>query len=139
MASGCYPESTVDTMDSTTSTFFVNGLRHRLSTDASVAAALTSLHVGDRLQLVEEPDNPADARALLVAEGSGVALAWVPKVLLDYVHDVRRAGDAIITVTSMNGPDVPTGYRLLVTLEGRVAVGYEPFGGAAWETAPPGR
>lgn len=129
-----FPEPVVQPDGSTQSTFFANGLRHRLVEDSQVGAALGRLEPGADLHLVPEPDNPVDQRALLVATASGVALAWVPSVLLDYVHSLRAAGTAALRLEAVNGDDTPPGYRLLVTASGRMATGAAPFFGDAWET-----
>ena len=117
----------------TATTFFVHGVRHRLQDDPSaVEGALDRLAPGQSLRLVDEPDNPVDRRALLVSEDDGVALGWVPSVLLDYVHAVRAHGEPRLVVDHVNGRDVPPGYRLLVTLSGQVEPGLRPFSGEGW-------
>lgn len=131
-----FPEPEVDEVGVTTSTFFVSGLRHRLREDPRVSAALASLTPGTRLSLVDEPTNQEDARALLVAEGTGVILAWVPSVLLSYVHAVRSIAEPNLTVVGTNGPNVPPAYRLLVNLRGTAPEGYRPFDGPQWTLAP---
>ncbi len=131
-----FPEPEVDEVGVTTSTFFVSGLRHRMREDSRVSAALASLTPGTRLSLVDEPTNQEDARALLVAEGTGVILAWVPSVLLSYVHAVRSFAEPSLTVVGTNGVDVPPAYRLLVNLRGTAPEGYRPFDGPEWTLAP---
>lgn len=130
-----FPEPDVDQDGLTTSTFFVSGLRHRMQQDRRVSEALAELAPGDRLTLVDEPTNDQDARALLVAERTGLALAWVPSVLLLHVHAVRSIAPPVLTVAGTNGLDVPPAYRLLVTLDGTVPVGYRPFNGPEWTLA----
>ena len=130
-----FPEPDVDEAGGTTSTFFVSGLRHRMGQDPRISGALDALTPGDRLRLIDEPTNAEDARALLVAEGAGLTLAWVPSVLLSYVHTVRSTAGPLITVAGTNGPDVPPAYRLLVHLRGTVAEGYQPFNGPEWTLA----
>lgn len=80
----------------------------------------------------DQPDNPINPRAVEVISITGVALGWFPDVLLDYVSAVRSAGPIDLQVTMVNGLDVPAGFRLLVTLEGRVPDGYEFFSGPSW-------
>lgn len=128
-----FPEPVVDEDGATRSTFFVNGLRHRMAQDPAVGSALERLEPGQELFLVEEPDNPVDQQALLVTAEDGVALAWVPSLMLDYVHEVRATGAIRLVVEAVNGGDVPAGYRLLVTLTGEFRVGSQPFSGDAWE------
>ncbi len=130
-----FPEPYVDAAGGTTSTFFVSGLRHRMRQDPRVSGALDALTPGDRLKLIDEPTNVEDARALLVAEGAGLTLAWAPSVLLSYVHTVRATAEPSLNVVGTNGPDVPPAYRLLVHLRGTVAEGYQPFDGPEWTLA----
>ncbi len=130
-----FPEPYVDAAGGTTSTFFVSGLRHRMRQDPRVSAALDGLTPGARLNLVAEPTSVEDARALLVAEGAGVTLAWVPSVLLSYVHAVRSIAELSLIVVGTNGTDIPPAYRLLVQLRGTVAGGYQPFDGPEWTLA----
>lgn len=129
-----FPEPEVDSAGRTLTTFFVNGLRHRLD-DPVVGRCLDALTPGTALSLRDEPENPVNPRAVLVTEREDVALAWVPDVLLDYAHTVRKVSEPTVTVVTVNGPDVPVGFRLLVTLEGRVPTGYRPFSGPRWEPA----
>jgi len=131
-----FPEPAVDEEGATRSTFFVSGLRHRLAQDPTVSLALNRLQGGQDLRIVDEPDNPVDQRALLVIPHGGVALAWVPRLMLDYVHDVRAASPVRLVVEAVNGDDVPAGYRLLVTLTGRLPIGSEPFSGPDWDILP---
>lgn len=130
-----FPEPDVDETGVTTSTFFVSGLRHRMRVDPQVAVALGSLAAGDQLTVVDEPDNNDDASALLVVERTGVALAWVPSVLLGYVRAIRSHDAPELTVLGTNGPDVPPAYRLLVTLRGTAPESYRPFDGPEWTLA----
>ncbi len=133
-----FPEPYVDEAGGTTSTFFVSGLRHRMRQDPRVSGALDALAPGDRLKLIDEPTNAEDARALLVAEEAGLTLAWVPSVLLPYVHTVRSIAEPSLTVVGTNGPDVPPAYRLLVNLLGTAVEGYRPFDGPEWTLASEG-
>lgn len=131
-----FPEPQVEDLGGTTSTFFVSGLRHRMREDRRVAAVLSELTPGEPLSLVDEPTNKEDARALLVTEATGVTLAWVPSVLLSYVHTVRSIAEPSLTVVGTNGMDVPAAYRLLVNLRGTAPQGYRPFDGPEWTLAP---
>lgn len=128
-----FPEPLVDEDGATRSTFFVNGLRHRMAQDPTVGPTLDGLQPGQELLIVEEADNPVDQRALLVTLDGGRALAWVPSLMLDYVHEVRATGAMRLVVEAVNGNDVPAGYRLLVTLTGWLPGGSAPFSGDAWE------
>lgn len=132
-----FPEPEVDHSGRTRSTFFANGIPHRLRDDSAVGPTLDALAPGTELTLVDEPDNPVNPLAIQLTERDGVALAWVPDVLLDYVHTVRAVAEPIVTVVAVNGPDVPPGFRLLVTLVGTAPAGYRAFSGPRWEIATP--
>lgn len=129
-----FPEPSVTAEGDTGSTFFVSGLRHRLAADPDVARALAALRPGERLELRADRHNEDDNRALLVARQADVPLAWVPSLLLDYVHVAREHSEVPVHVAGVNGDDVPAGYRLLVTMTGVVPRGYEPFAGPMWAT-----
>lgn len=125
-------EPEVRTDGTTRTIFLVHGVRHRLR-DPDVETALARLGRGDRLRLVDEPDNPVDGRAVLVSSDGTTMLGWVPTVLLPYVHHVRRSEPPVATVLQSSGADVPPAYRLLIELSGRTEAGYRPFDGPEWE------
>lgn len=130
-----FAEPDVDEAGRTSATFFASGLSHRIDRIPAVRPALDQLSVGDRLTLCDEPDNAVDSRALLITERGSVALAWIPSVLLSYVHTVRRSAEPVLTVAAVNGSDVPPAFRLLVALSGIVPPEYRPFGGPEWALA----
>jgi hypothetical protein len=132
---GVFPEPDVDKAGVTTSTFFVNGLGARMREVPRVKPALVRLAGGDRLRLLDERANAEGARALLVVERMGVALAWVPGVLLSHLDTIRSHGAPESSVVDTNGPDVPPAYRLLVMLRGTAPVGYRPFDGPEFRLA----
>ena len=128
-----FMEPLVDANGATRSTFLVHGVRHRLAANPHVEAALAALVPGEQLTLVNEPDNPADAQAILVSDQRDVALGWIPSVLLTYVNTAVASGTTEIRVERANDPSTPPGYRLLVTLHGHVPPGHRPFHGPDWE------
>jgi hypothetical protein len=93
--------------------FLVHGIRH-LSTDEQ--ARIDLLAVDQELQLVDEPDNIANERALLVTD-DGSKLGYVPDPLLDYVHNIVQR-DHSLTVARVNPADAGLHLRLLVVLRG---------------------
>jgi len=129
-----FPEPDVDEAGVTSSTFFVSGLGDRMRQDPRVEPALVRLVVGNRLRLLDERAIAEDTRALVV-ERTGVALAWVPGLLLSHVDTIRSRGAPEVSVVDTNGPDVPPAYRLLVMLRGTAPVGYRPFDGPEWSLA----
>jgi hypothetical protein len=128
-----FVEPLVDEDGSTRSTFLVHGVRHRLRQDPRVEAALAALAQGEDLVLIDEPDNPADPRAVLITDQGRIPLGWVPSVLLPYVHTALAVGATSVRVEKVNDSNTPPGYRLLVTLHGRVPPGYRAFDGPGWE------
>lgn len=130
-----FPEPEVTSSGRTHHTFFANGVRHAIAEDPAVESALSDLRPGAAVHLRDQPDNPVNPvnpRAVQVVNDAGIALGWVPDVLLDYLAAVRCVGEPAITVTTVNGADVPAGFRLLLTLDGRVTDDYEFFGGSGW-------
>jgi len=125
-------EPSVDASGDTNTIFLVHGVRHRLRDDPDVEAALTTLQRGDRLRLVNEPQNPVNPLAVLVSNDGDTRLGWVPTVLLSYIHRAQEYGVLQVTVLQSSGPTVPPGYRLLVEVKGRIDAGYRPFDGPDW-------
>ena len=130
-----FPEPDADEAGGTSSTFFVSGLSDRFRRDPQVAPALTRLAVGDCLRLLDERATDEHARAVLVVERMGVALAWLPSLLLSHLDTISSGGAPELTVVGTNGADVPPAYRLLVMLHGIAPVGYRPFDGREWSLA----
>ena len=130
-----FPEPDVHEAGVTSSTCFVHGLGDRMRQDPRVEPALIRLIVGNRPRLLEERATAEDTRALLVVEGKGVPLAWVPDLLLSHLDTIRSHGAPELFVVDTNGPDVPPDYRLLVMLRGTAPVGYRPFDGPEWSLA----
>lgn len=122
------PVPAVSRDGATTCTFLVHGIRHV----PGAAQLIDGLTAGDTLRLRAEVDNPVNPRALLVSEGTGAPLGWVPGALVDYVH---RVAVPQLTAVRVNGPEVGTRLRLLVRLTGVTDVGYQPFAGSDWATA----
>lgn len=121
------PVPVVADTGATSCTFLVNGVRHVEGAEDRIGR----LQVGDALSLAPDLNNAVNARALLVTEGRGERLGWVPDALLDYVHLVRERR---VTVVRVNGPEVGTRLRLLVRLDGVADPLVQPFTGPAWQT-----
>jgi hypothetical protein len=108
-------------------TFLVHGIRHI----SGASQRIDQLRPGDALCIVPNETNAVNPRALLVAEGDGEPLGWVPDALLEYVHTVK---DPHLTVVRVNDPAVGTRLRLLIRLRGRASSATPPFTGPEWET-----
>jgi hypothetical protein len=127
------PEPFVASDGLTHSRFLVNGIRHVLAEDPTAERRLASLRSGERLEMIDEPDNDWNDRAILVSARDRQRLGWVPDLLLDYVHTVRDQGELSLVVEHVNGNEAPPHLRLLVQLIGQVPAGYRPFAEPRWE------
>lgn len=129
-----FPEPIVRVDGSSRCCFLVHGVRHiEKNYDPSVQQRIQNLRKGDSLQLVPEPDNVVNPKALLTSTEGGDVLGWVPDLLLDYVYMLRESGPVELRVEHTNGPNVPYHFRLIARVEGRVPAGYQPFAGPGWE------
>ncbi|MPQ96461.1 hypothetical protein GB931_00690 [Modestobacter sp. I12A-02628] len=108
-------------------TFLVHGMRFVPGADERAGRLSTGEVLGIRL----EPGNASNPHALLIVDGGGQPLGYVPDALLDYVHAVEGAR---VMVLRVNGPEVGARLRLLVRLEGRSDPGAPPFTGSDWAT-----
>ena len=116
-----FPEPDVDEAGGTSPTFFVSGLSDRMRQDPQVAPALARLAVGDRLRLLHERATVEHARAVLVVEQMGVALAWLPGLLLSHLDTISSGGAPELTVVG--------------TQRRRRAIGIPAARHAAWDRA----
>lgn len=67
--------------------------------------------------------------------GSSLAFNLTDARRIPYVRMVRSLAEPELTISRINGPDVPPGYRLLVTLRGTLPAGYRAFSGPEWALA----
>lgn len=111
--------------------FLAHGIRY-LSEEAQQRVG--ELRQGQRLQLLQEPTNAVNARALLVADGDQSPLGYVPDPLVEFVHEVKNDARHKVTVERANGAEVGYHFRLLVRIKGRIAPGTQPFSGREWST-----
>ncbi len=95
-------------------TFLVSAVRHaRDLGHKRVDRVLSRLAPGTTLDLVSEPDNPADHRAIQLAT-RGVVIGWVPSYLIEEIHQYLESGRAVsLVVERANGPEVPWHVRVL--------------------------
>ncbi|MCT2587465.1 HIRAN domain-containing protein [Actinophytocola gossypii] len=108
--------------------FLVHGVRYQSS---EAQERITRLRTGEHLRIVHQVDNPADRRALLVTDQDALPLGYVPKPLLELVHNVT---DSNAVVLRANPPKVGFHFRLLARVTGRMANDHQPFTGPDWET-----
>ena len=93
--------------------FLVHGVRHLTDVEQSVIATLVP---GQQLDLVPEPDNEYNDRALLVTT-DGRRLGYVPDPLLSFVHPIMRHAFTL-KVLRVNDVEAGLHMRLLVELHG---------------------
>lgn len=127
------PQPEVDDKGRTQSQFLVAGIRHQIKDEHQRDLILSQSKRGDKLHLVDEPDNSVNPRAVLVSIHDQVILGWVPNMPVDYVHDVRDSGPFSVEVTHVNSPDEPSHMRLLALIKGQLQSGYRPFAGPNWQ------
>lgn len=108
--------------------FLVHGGRH---VDPE-ADALRTVKSGDRLALVQEPDNVHDPRAVVVCvsgEGANKRLGYVPAPLVPLIdHLLIHGVEPEVTAEAVNlpgGPQVSNQMRLLARLEAEVGEGFD--------------
>ncbi len=113
--------------------FFLRGVRYVEGAEACIA----KLSVGDRLDIVTEPDNAKDALAIRVHEGDGARIGWVPNTLVEDLHSLRERGSEIAVFVARVNPDpAPSQLRLLCRLEARNVGGYAPFSSERYQPIP---
>lgn len=108
--------------------YFVHGVRH-MTPEAQ--DRIVRLEQDDELQLLREPENEADPRAVLVTDDDSLHLGYVPGPLLDLIETLE---DPQTTVLRANGPDVGFHFRLLARTVGLCRADRNPFADPKWAT-----
>lgn len=110
------PEPSRDERGCLSRRFLVSGCRHVDEADPqAVTERIEALSPHTPLQLVDQPDNAANPRAIRLVAPSG-PVGWIPDYLLDEVHKHRGAGQVEVIVDQANGPDLPWHLRLLARI-----------------------
>ena len=123
-----YPERTDD--GALTTLFFVRGVRHL----DGASKAICEVRPGDVLEIVDEPDNPVNPRALRLRNSSGSFVGWIPDCLVDMVHELRELGACAGAIAEHVNPESsPNHMRLLCRLRAPWPVGYEPLSGPNYQ------
>ena len=142
------PEPEIDG-ETLTYRFLVNGVRHVHEdmlypdgqelrvTREEVEAALANLARGTELNLVCEPLNEKNARAIIVAGPNATPVGWVPDLLLEDIHRLLSSTDVRVVVEHINGPDVPSHMRLLAAITAEPAAHFRFFTGPKWAELDP--
>lgn len=95
------------------SRFLASGVRYIDGADDR----LHSMRAGQVLQLRDQPDNPANPRAVLIDVRDDAPVGHVPDWLLDDVHALRGTASQITLVAERINRDAPSHLRLLCRLE----------------------
>jgi hypothetical protein len=95
--------------------FFVHGIRHLDGAEARIE----NIYPGEILDVVDDPANRVDQRALIVA-ANGEGLGWVPGPLLGYVHSIRQTKDWACVALEVNSESAGLHQRLLVEVRGSI-------------------
>lgn len=105
--------------------FFARGIRHIAGADAAVA----EVTAGDALELIDEPDNRVNPRAVLLNSRTGGRVGRVPDYLVTTIHELRECDSADVRVVAehVNGPNTGPHMRLLCRLDAPWPDGYEPL------------
>lgn len=113
----------------TKAVFLARGVRYAVEENRTETIA-NSLGAGDKLVLVDDNTNVANARALLLKTPGGAAIGWMPDLLIDYARQVRAGGGVVELL--QNNRSAPWHARLLVRISGRIAPGTAIFTGGVW-------
>ena len=107
------------------SVFLARGARYATEQHRS-APSVDALQVGERLGIKADTGNPANPRALYLADHLGIPFAWVPDLLIPYVDALVSQGGEL-RVLRNNGPECPWHLRVLVSAHGSLPPKFDPF------------
>jgi transcriptional regulator with XRE-family HTH domain len=107
------PEPTEAADGTVLRTFLVSGFRYADDlTEGTASRVVTQLDRGAQLELMPEPTNPQNPRAIQLA-ARGTPVGWLPDYLIEEVHAYLTAGRSVeVAVERANGPDAPSHVRL---------------------------
>jgi len=130
-----HPDRTAD--GGLTTLFFARGMCHIDGADAAVA----KVAAGEHLDLIGEPDNPVNPRAVLLNSRTGGRVGWVPDYLVTTIHELREYADADVRIVAehVNGPNAAPHMRLLCRLNAPWPDGYEPLSAPEFQPIATGR
>jgi|SRR5450755_2005532 hypothetical protein len=125
--------------------FLVHGIRHAHKgtkilngtrvevTREQVEETLESLHEGDDLDIVPEPENPKNPQAIVVMGTPLVPVGWIPDLIVEDLHRLMEQTQVTVTVAHVNGSDAPEHLRLLARLQAAPATDFRFFTSERWE------
>ena len=92
------------------------------------------MQAGDGLELVDEPANPVNRRAVLLNTRTGRSVGYVPNYLVETIHELRDLGsDVSVTAEHVNPGTAPPHMRLLCRLRAPWPDGYKPLSGPEYQ------
>jgi hypothetical protein len=104
--------------------FFARGVRHVAGAEERIHA----IRAGDDLELQDDPENAADRLAIRVHERISGPVGFVPRTLLEDIHELRTKGSKIrVLADQVNLDPAPAQLRLLCALEASEVPEYLPF------------
>ncbi len=95
-------------------------------------AELSSLRVGDKLRLLDQPENLHNNKAILTTTATDVPLGWVPDLLVSDLHRIPDRGAIDVEVEHINSADAGWHLRVLARLSARVPKDFRIFEGGSW-------
>ena len=101
-----------------------------------VSDAVTGLRPGDRLDIVDDPDNEAPPRVTLINPHNNEPVGWIADYLLGTIRELRDlVGEDKIVATAehVNPPEVAPYMRLLCRLTAPWPENYEPMSGPEFQ------
>ena len=105
------------------------GVRHLDGAESVIA----NLACDDGLAIELDSGNAWDPRALRLCRGA-TTVGFIPHMLLDDIHAMRRAGTRVtVRVVRVNPPPAPVHQRLLVVLHAFEHPGFVPFSSPRYE------
>lgn len=123
-----HPERTSE--NDLTMLFFLRGVRYL----PGAMEAVRDVRCDDPLELVDQPSNLVNRRAVLISTRTGKEIGWVPDCLLDTVHELREHGSLVRVVAEHVNPDsAPPHMRVLCRLRAPWPAGYEPLSGPDYQ------
>ena len=93
-----------------------------------VYGELVGVKGGEHLRLSFELNNPVDGHAILVHTDDYYHLGWLPRYLVDGLHqdNAWMVSDVVVVVAQVN-KDAPLSHRVLVDFAGKLPKGFNPM------------
>lgn len=114
--------------------FLLHGFRHLALHEQQ---RVLTLQPGEQLRCRPEPENPADANAMLLETTDHVRAGWLPRYLAPDAQQLNQwCGYIDVLAVQVNLPPAPTSQRLLCRMRACWPPGLEPFSDEAFIPIP---